>query len=228
MVCLAKWPQFRELRAGMTVRVMLISPGMNAALREARFAGDAPLDDSGLAQARAAAGSVPAADRCLRGPSPRCSETAEALGLRPDAEHALRDWEMGRWSGARLSEVSADEPDGVAAWLADPSAAPHGGESLLELCARVGAWLDSLHEGTVGRSREAAGSGVEDGTGLCRVLGVAEPGVVRAAVVHALALAPQAFWRLDVAPLTVTELSGRSGRWNLRCGRPLVPRTGRN
>lgn len=209
----------------MTLRVMLVSPGMNAALREARFAGDAPLDDSGLAQARAAAGSVPAADRWLRGPSRRCSATAEALGLRPDAEHALRDWEMGRWSGARLSEVSVDEPDGVAAWLADASAAPHGGESLLELCARVGAWLDSLGEGTGDRGREAAGSGA-DGKGVCRVLGVAEPGVIRAAAVHALALAPQAFWRLDVGPLTVTELSGRSGRWNLRCGRPLVPEAG--
>ncbi|MGW0666254.1 histidine phosphatase family protein [Streptomyces sp. NPDC002746] len=188
----------------MTVRVMLISPAMNAALREARFAGDAPLDASGHRQARSAAGVVPAADRYLRGPSLRCAATAAALGLRSDPEPALRDWEMGRWSGAPLSEVSADEPDGVAAWLTDPSAAPHGGESLLELCARVGAWLDSSH-----------GSGGE------RVLVVAEPAVVRAATVHALDLPPQAFWRLDVAPLTVTELSGRSGRWNLRCGRPL-------
>lgn len=194
----------------MTVRVMLISPGMNAALREARFAGDAPLDDSGLRTARAAAaGSVPPADRWLRGPSRHCTATAEALGLHTVGEHALRDWEMGRWSGARLSEVSAAEPDGVAAWLADPAAAPHGGESLLELCGRVGAWLDSLHGGTADR-----------------VLGVVEPAVIRAVVVHALALPPQAFWRLDVAPLTVTELSGRSGRWNLRCGRPLVPAAG--
>ncbi|MFF3171410.1 histidine phosphatase family protein [Streptomyces sp. NPDC057900] len=193
----------------MTVRVMLISPAMNAALREARFAGDAPLDASGLRQARSAAGVVPVADRCLRGPSLRCAATADALGLRSDPEPALCDWEMGRWSGAPLSEVSADEPDGVAAWLTDPSAAPHGGESLLELCARVGTWLDSSH-----------------GSGGGRVLVVVEPAVVRAATVHALDLPPQAFWRLDVAPLTVTELSGRSGRWNLRCGRPLQPDPG--
>ncbi|MFD7430671.1 histidine phosphatase family protein [Streptomyces sp. NPDC059818] len=193
----------------MTVRVMLISPAMNAALREARFAGDAPLDDSGLRQAAAVADAVPAAGRCLRGPSPRCAATADALGLRAGVEHALRDWEMGRWSGARLTEVSAREPEGVAAWLADPSAAPHGGESLLELCARVGAWLDTL--------------GSPDGSDDGRVLGVAEPAVIRAAAVRALDLPPQAFWRLDVAPLTVTELSGRSGRWNLRCGRPLTP-----
>ncbi|HZX38373.1 MAG TPA: histidine phosphatase family protein, partial [Streptomyces sp.] len=29
----------------MTVRVMLVSPATNAALREARFDGDAPLDE---------------------------------------------------------------------------------------------------------------------------------------------------------------------------------------
>ncbi|MEU1469961.1 histidine phosphatase family protein [Streptomyces sp. NPDC005761] len=202
----------------MTVRVMLISPGMNAALREARFAGDAPLDNAGLAQARAAAGSVPTADRWLRGPSRRCTATAEALGLRSATEDALRDWEMGRWTGARLSEVSAGEPDGVAAWLADPAAAPHGGESLLELCARVGAWLDALPD----RVRGPAEADVH-GDSAGRVLGVVEPGVIRASVVHALGLPPQAFWRLDVAPLTVTELGGRSGRWNLRCGRPLAP-----
>ncbi|MFG2595672.1 histidine phosphatase family protein [Streptomyces sp. NPDC048462] len=188
----------------MTVRVMLISPAMNAALREARFAGDAPLDDAGLRQARDAAPAVPSAARHVRGPSMRCTATADALGLRSDPEPALRDWEMGRWTGARLTEVSTDEPDGVAAWLTDPAAAPHGGESLLELCARVGSWLDSPHRS-------------DDG----QVLAVAEPAVIRAAAVHALDLPPQAFWRLDVAPLTVTELSGRSGRWNLRCGRPL-------
>lgn len=42
----------------MTVRVMLISPAMNAALREARFDGDA-LDRSGRERAKAAADAVP-------------------------------------------------------------------------------------------------------------------------------------------------------------------------
>ncbi len=207
MVCLAVGPMFGELRVVVTVRVMLISPAMNAALREARFAGDAALDASGVRAARLAAPHVPDADRLVHGPSERCARTAEALGLRSVAENAVRDWELGRWSGARLDEVGAREPEGVAAWLGDPSAAPHGGESLLGLCARAGAWLDSL-------------------TGEGRVLAVAEPSLVRAAVVHALALPPQAFWRLDVAPLTLTELSGRSGRWNLRVGRPLADRQG--
>lgn len=189
-----------------TVRVMLISPALNTALREVRFDGDARLDASGVRQAQAAAHGVPAADRTLHGPSERCAGTAAALGLRAEPEPALRGWDMGRWSGQRLAEVSGSEPEAVSAWLSDPSAAPHGGESLLELCARAGGWLDST-------LRETAGGG--------RVLAVVEPTVVRAVLVQALDLPAQAFWRLDVPPLALTELSGRSGRWNLRCGRPL-------
>lgn len=204
MVCLLKRPQFRELTRVLTVRVMLISPALNAALREARFDGDAPLDASGVRRARAAASAVPAADRRVHGPDERCTGTADALGLRSDPEPALRGWDLGRWSGQRLAEVGRDEPGAVSAWLSEPSAAPHGGESLLDLHARVGGWLDSLHR---------------EGADNSSVLAVAEPAVVRAAIVHALGLPPQTFWRLDVAPLTLTELSGRSGRWNLRCGR---------
>ncbi|NEB75543.1 histidine phosphatase family protein, partial [Streptomyces sp. SID14478] len=78
-----------------------------------------------------------------------------------------------------------------------------GGESVTQVCARVAGWLD----------------GVPGGAG--RLVAVVEPDVVRAAVVHATGAPLAAFWRLDVAPLTVTELSGRLGRWNVRLGRPL-------
>jgi hypothetical protein len=56
------------------------------------------------------------------------------------------------------------------------------------------------------------------------VLAVVEPDVVRAAVVCALAAPAGVLWRVDVPPLTVTELSGRSGRWNLRAGTDLAGR----
>ncbi len=188
----------------MTVRVMLISPATTAALREARFEGEVPLDEAGLRAARAAAGGLPPAEGPLSGPSRRCRETARELGLRAEPVEQLADWDMGRWRGLRLDEVSANEPEAVAAWLSDPAAAPHAGESLLALCARVGAWLAAL----------------PDDAG--RTVAVVEPAVARAATVHALGLPPQTFWRLDVPPLTATELSGRSDRWNLRVGRPLT------
>ncbi|WP_344097888.1 histidine phosphatase family protein, partial [Streptomyces stramineus] len=141
----------------------------------------------------------------LTAPSARCRQTARALGLDARPEPGLRDLDAGRWRGLTLEEVAAAEPEAVATWLADPEAAPHGGESVRALADRTGGWLDSL----------AGGDG--------RVLAVVEPAVVRALVVHALGLPPHAFWRLDVPPLSLTGLSGRAGRWNLRCGRPLGP-----
>ncbi|MEU5052851.1 histidine phosphatase family protein [Streptomyces sp. NPDC021096] len=190
----------------MTVRVMLISPAPGPALRAARFDDDTPLDEAGTRLARAAAGSLPGGARAFTAPSERCRQTASALGLDADPAPGLRDLEVGRWRGRSLEELAAGEPEAVGAWLADPGAAPHGGESVLALIARVGGWLD----------------GLADGGGGGRVLAVADPSVVRAAAVHALALPPAVFWRLDVAPLTLTELTGRAGRWNLRCGRPLT------
>ncbi|NGO11397.1 hypothetical protein G5C60_28290, partial [Streptomyces sp. HC44] len=114
----------------MTSRVMLISPAISAALREARFDDGCPVDAAGLRLAETAAGSLPAPDRALVSPGVRCRETAAALGLDAAAESELAGLDVGRWRGATLAEVSADEPEAVARWLADPSYAPHGGESV--------------------------------------------------------------------------------------------------
>lgn len=194
----------------MTRRVLLLSPALNASLRLARFDDGAPLDDAGRAAARAAAAALPAADLVVGSGTRRCRETAEALGLAPGPgpagvrePAALAAPDMGRWRGRTLAEVGEAEPLEVARWLAEPDFAPGGGEPLTALCARVAGWLD--------------GSVPDD----ARVVAVVEPEVVRAAAVHALGAPLSAFWRCDVAPLTVTELSGRSGRWNVRLGRPL-------
>ncbi|KUJ69082.1 phosphoglycerate mutase [Streptomyces albus subsp. albus] len=190
----------------MTIKVTLISPVLTAAAREARFDDGCPPDPVALRQARAAAGTLLSADRTVCSPTVRCRRTAAALALDGAGEPAaLAPCAMGRWQGRTLAEVGAAEPEAVAAWLADPSAVPHGGESLVELCARVGGWLAA--------TAELPG----------RVTAVVEPDVLRAALVHALDLPRPAFWRLDAPPLTAVELSGRAGRWNLRVGRPLTP-----
>ncbi|MEV0374495.1 histidine phosphatase family protein [Streptomyces sp. NPDC050636] len=187
----------------MTTRVTLISPAAGLAQREVRFDDDGPLSEAGLRRARTAAGTLPGADRIMVSPSMRCRRTAEELGLPAEPMPAPAGCAMGRWRGRSLAEVADAEPEAVSAWLSDPGFAGHGGESLRQLCDRVGAWLTGV----------AAESG--------RVLAVVEPDVVRAATVCALRLPMEAFWRLDVAPLTATELSGRSGRWNLGLGRSL-------
>ncbi|MFF7592405.1 histidine phosphatase family protein [Kitasatospora purpeofusca] len=213
----------------MTVRVIFVSPAIGPELRQARFAdeasaygGDAAdggaaeggaadgraadggdaLDEAGVRAARALRPDLPVASHRFVSPSARCRRTAEELGLAdPVAEPELRGCAAGRWRGRTLDEVAAEEPEALMAWLADPAAAPHGGESVRQLCARVAGWLDGTAAGLTGR-----------------VLVVAEPDAVRAAAVHALGVPDQVFRRLDVPPLAVVELTGRAGRWNLRLG----------
>ncbi|MEU2715331.1 histidine phosphatase family protein [Streptomyces sp. NPDC007205] len=188
----------------MTSRVLLVSPATSVSLRQARFDDGGSLDEAGTARARAAAGSLPAAGRVAVSPGARCRETATALGLDGVPVPELAGLDVGRWRGRTLQEVGAAEPEAVGHWLTDPGCAPHGGESVQDLCARVARWL-------------ADAQAVEG-----RTVAVVEPEVVRAAAVDALGVPPTVFWRLDVPPLTVTELSGRAGRWNLRLGRPLA------
>ncbi|MFF4208694.1 histidine phosphatase family protein [Streptomyces sp. NPDC001796] len=187
----------------MTNRVMLISPAMNTSLRAARFDDGCSLDAVGASHARSAAGALARAGRALVSPTARCRQTASALGLDADDAPGLAGLDVGRWRGRTLDEVGAAEPESVALWLRDPAAAPHGGESVHDLCERVGVWLDE--------AAHVPG----------RTVAVVEPDVVRAVTVRVLGAPEPAFWRIDVPPLTAAELSGRAGRWNLTLGRPL-------
>jgi broad specificity phosphatase PhoE len=35
---------------------------------------------------------------------------------------------------------------------------------------------------------------------------VTDPAIIRAAIVHAIEATPQSFWRIDIAPLSITRL----------------------
>lgn len=190
----------------MTVRLILTAAAPTAATGRAAFPrDDAPLTHAGRADAvRAAHGIGRAPTSALRGPERRCAETAAALGLDAAAEPALADLDAGRWRGAALDQVEADDPAGLLAWLSGPDAAPHGGESLGELAGRVAGFLDGLPS-------ESA-----------KVVAVTHPAVIRAAVLHVLDAPIQAFWNLDVPPLSQTRLSWNAGKWRLReTGHPL-------
>ena len=86
----------------------------------------------------------------------------------------------------------------LAVWLTDPTSAPHGGESVVDLIDRVAGWLESL---TAGPSRTVA---------------VTHPAVVRAAILLALDAPPKSFWRIDIAPASRTEMHYRGHAWTLR------------
>jgi len=184
------------------MRLTLICHAATAATRAAAFPLDEPIDEPGAAAAAAA--KLQTADRVWTSPALRARQTASALGLEAAVEPLLRDADCGRWAGRRLAALQGEEPDAVAAWLSDPSAAPHGGESVLDVLRRVGAWLDGL---TAARSRAIA---------------VTHPAVVRAAIAHVLGAPPPSFWRIDVEPLSLTDLRRGPRHWTLRAaGVPL-------
>ncbi|MGH4030639.1 histidine phosphatase family protein [Actinomycetota bacterium Odt1-20B] len=196
----------------MHARVTLIAAARSASLLAERFDDDRPLDQAGWHEVqRAAPALLPLGAAELRycSPTPRSRATGDALGFAPLAQPALRDCDMGRWRGLTLAEVTAREPAAVDAWLGDPRSAPHGGESLLGFISRVGGWLDTRPVG--------------DGS---RVLAVAEPAVVRAALVYALKAPPSSYWNIDVRPLAAVSLTGHGGRWNLRLDAAAADRSG--
>ncbi|WP_205695686.1 histidine phosphatase family protein [Conexibacter sp. SYSU D00693] len=179
-------------------RLVLVRHATTSAVRAAAFGGDEPLDERGRVAARALAGALPRTDVAYASPAGRARETAAAAGLDPvTVEPAIAECDFGAWAGRPLAEVHAEDPDATAAWMADPDAAPHGGESLTQLLARVRAWLDE----------QAA----QDG----RAIAVTHGGVVKAAVVCALDAPASAFWRVDVSPLSFTELHAHAGRWTV-------------
>ncbi|MER6691825.1 histidine phosphatase family protein [Streptomyces minutiscleroticus] len=186
----------------MHVRVTFIAAARCSSLLAERFDDDRPLDQAGWDEVQLVAPAlIPYAAAELRycSPAPRSRATGDALGLGPLVQLALRDCDMGRWRGLTLGEAMAREPAAVDAWLADPRTAPHGGESLLTFVGRVGEWLDT---------RPADDGG--------RIVAVAEPSVVRAALVYVLRAPLATYWNIDVRPLSTTAVTGWAGRWNLR------------
>jgi broad specificity phosphatase PhoE len=178
-------------------RLLLVRSAATAATRRAAFAADEPLDAAGGRAAARLAAALGRIDSALAGPAMRARQTAAAAGLdaRPDADLAALG--AGAWAGLDLAEVGARDPGALRDWLEDPDARAPGGESRTELRFRVARFLE--------RARTLPGG----------VVAVTHASVVRAAVVLALGAPPDAFWRVDVAPASVTELHPRETGWLL-------------
>ena len=52
---------------------------------------------------------------------------------------------------------------------------------------------------------------------MIHTIAVTHPAVIRAAIVHALQVPLPAFWRFDIAPLSLTDLRFNGGVWSVRC-----------
>lgn len=178
-------------------RLLLVRHASTAAVRASAFPGDEPLEERGRVLAARLGAGLPQGGEVLSSPALRCCETACAAGVTAQIEPALMECDFGSWSGRTLADLVEADPAAVSAWMTDPHARPHGGESLAAFAARVAGWLDDQAR----RDGEA--------------VAITHAGVVKAAVVHALGAPLAAFWCIDVAPLAITELHAHDGRWTL-------------
>ena len=184
-------------------RLLLIRHASTDAVRRAAFPLDEPLDEDGRLAVGKLAGRLGGGE-ALCSPTVRARDTARALGLDPRPAAELRECDFGTWAGRTLTEIDAEHPDEAAQWMLDPSARPHGGETLAELLERVRGWLDA-QRGLDGRA-----------------IAVTHGGVVKAAVVSALDAPAAAFWRVDVRPLSMTELHSNGDGWTLTRANTLI------
>ena len=181
----------------MSLRLTFIAHGATKATRAALFPCDEPLEAAGIAKAAALAPRIGRADATWTSPALRAVQTAEALSLAATIDPLLADIDLGNWSGKSLAELEAADAPGLAKWMEDPSAAPHGGESVTHLLTRITGWLDK--------------TAVDED----RIIAVTHASVIRAAAIVTLDANPKSFWRMDIAPLSFSRFHARGGRWTL-------------
>ncbi|MED7670938.1 histidine phosphatase family protein [Pseudomonas moraviensis subsp. stanleyae] len=175
-------------------RLTLICHARTIAQKLARFPTNEPVEDLPVASDTLKA-RFASPRRLICAPELRTRQTAAGFGVDAQVEPALRDCDWGRWHGQSIKDLQTNEADALQAWLADPEAAPHGGESVRQLTERVSMWLDTI----------AATPG--------HVVAVTHPFVIRAALMQVLQGA--AFNAIDVEPLAMIELRF-NGIWRLR------------
>ena len=134
------------------------------------------------------AAALPGPARVISSPLRRAQETAAAFGLPVEIDDRWMELDYGDLDGTPLRDVAADV---WAAWRADPSLAPGGGESLVELGERVRtACADLAHEAAA-----------------TDVIVVTHVSPVKAALAWALGVGDEVSWRAYVAPASITRIA---------------------
>jgi probable phosphoglycerate mutase len=124
-----------------TTRILLARHGETEWNRLGRWQGhaDPPLNDAGRAQALATQlegdGLAAVYSSDLRRASETARIVADRLGLAVSEDRALREIDVGSWSGLTRDEVRERHPEGFARWLSGEIG--HDGETREELTERV-------------------------------------------------------------------------------------------
>jgi glucosyl-3-phosphoglycerate phosphatase len=147
-------------------RIVLLRHGQTDYNAEGRMQGhlDSRLTELGRTQAAEAAPVVATlgADLLVSSDLSRAVDTAEAVGaasgLPVKLDPRLRETHLGEWQGLTVDEVEEDYPGAIATWRSDPTWAPPGGESRVEVVARARPVVDEIdaeYAGTDGASETA-------------------------------------------------------------------------
>ena len=135
-------------------RLLLLRHGQTTYNATRRMQGqmDTELSDEGVAQAERAAAHLGRRERdvhrIVSSDLRRASETAEAagrvLGVDVERDSRLRETNLGDWQGRTHGEIDSGYPGQRATWRHDATWAPPGGETRVEVAARMRAVVDDL------------------------------------------------------------------------------------
>ena len=189
-----------------TTRLTLICHAVTPLQKKGYFPDDEAVAMDWQGAALSLAGRYKENRRLLCGPEARTRQTAGLFGGDAVIDDGLRDADFGRWRGQDIGQLNSDE---LGAWLSDSTRSPHGGESVDQVCARVGDWMKSL-ESQPGH-----------------VVAVSHPFVIRAAMLYVLQFPVSMFYRIDVEPLSAIELRFNN-LWRLRLDTHMAKSTPRN
>jgi broad specificity phosphatase PhoE len=165
--------------------------------RDGRLQGrvDLDLSERGLDQAARVARRFPAGSvaSIFTSPLRRARQTADAVaaecGAAVEVDERLIELDYGEWDGRALADIRAER--GLA-WFADPNFAPPGGESLVDVSARIDAFC---------RDRLA--------TADDRIVAVSHVSPIKAAVAWALGTDERATLRMQLGLATITSIGAR-------------------
>jgi alpha-ribazole phosphatase len=126
----------------------------------------------------------------------RALEAAGADFAEPHVVPDLAEQNMGDWQGEIRAEIIAKHGDPRGFWLAPAETTPPGGESFADLCVRVASAIERLSAEHAGRD----------------IVAVTHGGTIRAALGHALGLAPAAALAFTTDNLALTRIDHAPAR----------------
>jgi broad specificity phosphatase PhoE len=158
---------------------------------------DDPLDETERPRI-SCLGELFSVDRIATSPARAARDTACEIGSDCHADEQWSDLDYGRWRGRAVRDIHDEDADGLDAWLSSPASAPHGGESLKALQARI--------RGALSRSPQNGAT-----------LTVTHAIVVKVALATVLNAPLDSVYSIDLEPLSYITLTRSGDAWRLRC-----------